>query len=365
MLKLMRAPRRYIQGENALDQFYDTVKDMGKSFLFVCSRSGERICRPKIEKSCAGKDVRLRFEVFGGVSSTGEIARMRKIIQEDDIDVVVGVGGGSAIDTAKPAAYYEGKKVISLPTVCATDAPCTGLSVLYEDDGTFKDYIFYPDNPDAVIVDSSVISKAPVRFLVSGMGDALGTYFEARMCDTAKAPSLENGGVTKSAMALCELCYETLLEHGEKAKSAVEHGLLTPDVEAIIEANTYLSGVGADNGGLAAAHSIYNGFTALEELTAMHGEVVAFGTLVQLLLEGADTEEFYEVMEFCVATGLPVTLAEMGVTNAEHVMIAAEKACAEGESIHNMIGDVTPAQLRDAILAADALGREYLGGPEA
>lgn len=361
----MRAPRRYVQGENALDEFYDTVKDMGKSFLFVCSRSGERICRPKIEKSCAGKDVRLRFEVFGGISSTGEIERMRKIIREENIDVVVGVGGGSAIDTAKPAAYYEGKKVISLPTVCATDAPCTGLSVLYEDDGTFKDYIFYPDNPDAVIVDSSIISKAPVRFLVSGMGDALGTYFEARMCNTAKAPSLENGGITKSAMALCQLCYETLLEHGEKAKTAVANGLLTPDVEAIIEANTYLSGVGADNGGLAAAHSIYNGFTALEELTAMHGEVVAFGTLVQLLLEEADTEEFYEVMEFCVATGLPVTLREMGVTDADHVMVAAEKACAPGESIHNMIGDVTPAQLRDAILAADALGREYLGGAEA
>src|SRR5699024_10022784 len=141
-------------------------------------------------------------------------------------------------------------KVISMPTVCATDAPCTGLSVLYEDDGTFKNYIFYPDNPDAVIVDSSVICKAPVRFLVSGMGDALGTFFEARMCEKAKAPSLENGGVTKSAMALCQLCYDTLLEHGAKAKKAVELGLMTPDVDAIIEANTYLSGVGADNGGL-------------------------------------------------------------------------------------------------------------------
>ena len=147
--------------------------------------------------------------------------------------MVAGVGGGSAIDTAKPAAYYEGRKVVSIPTVCATDAPCTGLSVLYEDDHTFKDYIFYPNNPDAVIVDSSIVCQAPVRFLVSGMGDALGTYFEARMCEKAKAPSLENGGVTLSAMALCRLCYETLLEHGERAKAAVELKLLTPDVEAM------------------------------------------------------------------------------------------------------------------------------------
>jgi len=361
MLKLMRAPRKYVQGENALNEFYDIAKDMGKSFLFICSRSGERTCRPKIEKSCEGKDVKLRFEVFSGVSSVGEINRMREIIRGDAIDVVVGVGGGSAIDTAKPAAYYEGKKIVCIPTVCATDAPCTGLSVLYEDDHTFKSYIFYPDNPDAVIVDSSVVSKAPVRFLVSGMGDALGTYFEARMCEKAKAPSLENGGVTKSAMALCKLCYDELLEHGEKAKAAVELGLLTPDVEAIIEANTYLSGVGADNGGLATAHSVYNGLTALSELTAMHGECVAFGTLVQLILEGGATEEFYDVMVFCISVGLPVTLGEMGITDPDHVMTAADRACAPGESIHNMIGDVTPQQLWNAMMAVDALGKNFTG----
>ena len=233
--------------------------------------------------------------------------------------------------------------------------------MLYEDDHTFKDYIFYPNNPDAVIVDSSIVCQAPVRFLVSGMGDALGTYFEARMCEKAKAPSLENGGVTLSAMALCRLCYETLLEHGERAKAAVELKLLTPDVEAIIEASTYLSGVGADNGGLAAAHSVYNGFTALKELTGTHGEVVAFGTLVQLILEGAGRDEFCTVMGFCQKVGLPITLAEMGVTDPERVGLAAEKACAVGESIHNMIGDVTPAQLFDAILVTDKLGREFAG----
>lgn len=360
MLKLMRAPHKYVQGENALDEFYDIVRDMGKSFLFICSKSGERVCRPKIEKSCADKDIKLRFEVFGGISSVGEIEKMRKIIRDENIDVVVGVGGGSAIDTAKPAAYYEKKQVISMPTVCATDAPCTGLSVLYEDDHTFKEYIFYPNNPDAVIVDSSIICKSPVRFLVAGMGDALGTYFEARMCEKAKAPSLENGGVTKSAMALCRLCYDTLIEHGVRAKAAVELGLLTPDVEAIIEANTYLSGVGADNGGLATAHSVYNGLTVLKELTAMHGEAVAFGTLAQLILEEAPTEELYSVENFCVSVGLPVTLAEMGITEPTHIMQAAEKACVPGESIHNMIGDVTPNQLYNAMLTADSLGKEFL-----
>lgn len=361
MLKLFRAPHNYVQGKDALLETYDNVKDFGKSFLFVCSRSAHKQARPVIEKSFEGKENKLIFEIFGGISSNGEIERMRQIVRENDIDVVCGVGGGSAIDTAKATAYYEHRPVVIIPTVAATDAPCTGLSVIYNDDGSFDKYIFYPKNPDVVIVDTTILSKAPVKFLVAGMGDALGTYFEARACVASNAPSLENGGVTKSAMALCELCYETLLRDGLKAKQAVELGLLTPAVESIIEANTFLSGVGADNGGLAVSHSVYNGFTALEECEkTQHGSIVAFGTIAQLLLENADLEEIGEVVHFCMSVGLPVTLEQIGVTDVERVHIAAEKACAPGESIHNLLGDVTPDALYDALLAADALGKTYL-----
>ncbi len=361
MLKLFRAPHNYVQGKDALLETYDNVKDFGKSFLFVCSRSAHKQARPVIEKSFEGKENKLIFEIFGGISSNGEIERMRQIVRENDIDVVCGVGGGSAIDTAKATAYYEHRPVVIIPTVAATDAPCTGLSVIYNDDGSFDKYIFYPKNPDVVIVDTTILSKAPVKFLVAGMGDALGTYFEARACVASNAPSLENGGVTKSAMALCELCYETLLRDGLKAKQAVELGLLTPAVESIIEANTFLSGVGADNGGLAVSHSVYNGFTALEECEkTQHGSIVAFGTIAQLLLENADLEEIGEVVHFCMSVGLPVTLEQIGVTDVERVHIAAEKACAPGESIHNLLGDVMPDALYDALLAADALGKTYL-----
>ena len=362
MLKLMRAPSKYVQGKDAFLEVYENIKDLGASALFICSNSGYKESIAKIEKSFEGTDFKIMFEIFRGISSTGEIERMQKIVRDNNIEIVAAIGGGSAIDTAKATAYYEKLPVVIMPTVVATDAPCTGLSVIYNDDGTFSNYLFYPKNPDAVIVDSSIIAKAPVRFLVAGMGDALGTYFEARACVKTNSPSLENGGITKSAMALCSLCYETLLEDGYLAKLSAEKGLLTPEVENIIEANTYLSGVGADNGGLAVAHSVYNGFTALEECEkTMHGELVAFGTIAQLIIENAPKEEIGEVIDFCISVGLPVTLEQVGVTDIERVKIACEKACAEGESIHNMLGDVTPEELYDALLAADLLGKEILG----
>ncbi len=91
----------------------------------------------------------------------------------------------------------------------------------------------------------------------------------------------------------------------------------------------------------------------------MHGQLVAFGTIAQLILESAPKEEIKEVMDFYHSVGLPVTLKEVGVTDLERVHIATEKACAPGGLIHNMSGDVTPDQLYDALLAADLLGQEY------
>ena len=357
--KLMRAPLKYVQGKDSLLNFYEETKDLGGKYLFICSRSGHRTCHDKIEQSFGDSGCSRQYEIFGGISSVGEIEKMRTIVHDMGIEVVVGIGGGSAIDTAKATAHYEHLPVVIVPTVCATDAPCTGLSVIYQNNGNFDSYLFYPKNPEAVIVDTAVIAASPAKFLVAGMGDALGTYFEARACQKMDAPSLENGGITRSAMALCRLCYETLTEYGVQAKAACEANLVTPALEAIVEANTYLSGVGADNGGLAVAHSVYNGFTALEECEkTMHGSLVAFGTIAQLILEAAPKDELAAVMEFCRSVGLPVTLEEVGVTDVTRVKIAAEKACAPGETIHNMPGDVTVEQLYDALLTADLLGRQ-------
>lgn len=361
LLRAMREPLKYVQGAGALLKFKDEMGYMGKRWLFVCSRSGYRACHDQLEQSFGGADDYRRYEVFGGISSNGEIAKMRAIVEEDNIDTVVAVGGGSAVDTAKATAYYAGTHVAIIPTVAATDAPCTGLSVIYNDDGSFDKYLFYPTNPDAVMVDSQVIANAPARFLVAGMGDALGTYFEGRASLRTESPSLEGTGITRAGMALAKLCYQTLRDYGTQALAACERHVVTPALDAIIEANVYLSGVGADNVNCAAAHSFYNGLTSLGGHSAPHGSCVAFGTLVQLTLEGATEEEFLEVQEFCLEVGLPVTLGELGVTSDDDIRTIAKNACVPGETIHNLAGDVTPDELYAAIVATDAIGRTVLG----
>ena len=358
-LLLMRAPLKYIQGANALKHFYENIKEFGNNYLFICSNSAYKSTHDLIEESFKDSKTKRIYQIFGGISSVGEINKMREIVRNEKIDVVVGVGGGSAIDTSKATAYYEKKRIAIIPTVCATDAPCTGLSVIYNDDHTFNSYLFYPNNPDFVLVDSLVIANAPTKFLVAGMGDALGTYFEARECYKTSSLSLENGGITLSSLALCKLCYETLLKCGKEAKISCDNHLVTPELEAIIEANTYLSGVGADNGGLCVAHSFYNGVSSLGKKTAMHGCCVAYGTLVQLLLENNDKEEFNTVREcqklFPNAQGSCLMCYEFPPK-----CVICFLSCADGESIHNFSGDVSIKELEDAILLVDAIDKEYL-----
>ena len=213
-------------------------------------------------------------------------------------------------------------------------------------------------------MDTEIIAKSPVRLTVSGMGDALATYFEARACQRSGAVTCAGGKVTSAAMALAKLCFDTLMDEGVKARLALEAGACTPAVEKIIEANTLLSGIGFESGGLAGAHAIHNGFTVLEECHHMyHGEKVAFGTITQLVLENIPAEELEDIIDWCIELGLPVTLKELGIEEAtdEKLMAVAEAACAESDTLHNMPFEVTPQTVCAAIRAADAYGRYFLG----
>ena len=201
------------------------------------------------------------------------------------------------------------------------------------------------------------------RLTVAGMGDALATYFEARACQRSEATSCAGGNTTGAAMALAELCFDTLMEEGVKAKIALEAGVCTPAVEKIIEANTLLSGIGFESAGLAGAHAIHNGLTVLEECHHMyHGEKVAFGTITQLVLENIPQEDLEEIILWCIEVGLPVTLAELGAGKVtdEQLMEVATTACAENDTLHNMPFEVTPETVFAAIKAADAYGKYYL-----
>jgi len=362
MSNIIGSPERYVQGRGVLGELCKHLQSMGNAPFILVSASGKGRVEEPIANSAKEFDTKLTYEIFGGECSRNEINRLVEAYKVSGCDVIVGIGGGKIHDTAKAVAYYAKAPIVIVPTIAGTDAPCSALSVIYSDDGIFEEYLFLPKNPNMVLVDTEIISKAPARLLVSGMGDALATYFEARACKQSDSGNFIGGQYTVTSMAIARLCYDTLLADGVKAKVAVEAGTCTKALEHIVEANTYLSGIGFESCGIAAAHAIHNGFTAIAETHhCYHGEKVAFGTLTQLVLENSGLEELEEVMNFCLDTGLPTTLEDLGIKEVKtsELMKVAELACGPNDTMGNMPFKVTPQMVCDAIIAADALGRHY------
>lgn len=364
MAGILISPGKYVQGAGEMKKLGTYAEKYGKKALILITASGHKRIGSLVEQSFQDTAVSPVFDYFNGECSKHEIQRLTEIMENQGCDLVIGIGGGKILDTAKAVAYYRSVPVLVCPTIASTDAPCSALSVIYSDEGVFEEYLFLPANPNMVLMDTEIITKSPVRLTVAGMGDALATYFEARAVKASGASTCAGGQVTSAAMTLARLCFDTLMDEGLKAKIALEAGACTPAVERVIEANTLLSGIGFESGGLAGAHAIHNGFTVLEECHHMyHGEKVAFGTLVQLVLENVPAEELEDIIDWCIDLGLPVTLKELGIQDAtkEKLMAVASAACAENDTLHNLPFAVTPETVCAAIQAADAYGRYFLG----
>lgn len=372
MRKAFICPLKYVQGENELLNLGYFVKTFGKSAFLVAHKDDVARVKDKLDATAKKFDVTFVESGYGGECSRNEIARLKAI--EHGCDCIVALGGGKAIDAAKVLA--EGRNLIIVPTIASTDAPTSHSAVIYTDDGIFEDYAYFFQNPSVVLIDTTIIANAPVRFLVSGMGDALATYFEARASEASFSrvnAGLPCGGGTNdiapamgtnAANMMAKLCYETLLADGYSAKKACENKVVTKSLENIIEANILLSGLGFESAGLAAAHAVHNGLSALDATHKYyHGEKVAFGVLVQLVLENAPAEEIDEVISFSMSVGLPVCLADIGVTKIsnDELKLVAEKACIPGESVHFMPFVVTAEDVAAAIKVADAIGRDRKG----
>jgi glycerol dehydrogenase len=359
MVKKAVFPGKYIQGVGAISELLPLIDLLGKQGLILASPSVNDKVLPGCGLDWSGRDIHI--EVFGGECCENELSRLSATIAQTKADILVGMGGGKTIDTAKIAADRASIPVIIVPTIASSDAPCSGCAVLYSADGVLDCVCYQRMNPAAVLVDTGIIAAAPTRFLVSGMGDALSTWFEARSCDRTQSANECGGYGTAAGFGIAKLCYETLLSYGAAAKLASERHIVTPALDRIVEANILLSGIGFESAGLAAAHSVHNGLTALAETHSFyHGEKVAFGVLAGLLLASAAAEEIATVFSFCEEVGLPTTLADIGIGNADrqHLIKAAEKACAPDQPIHHEEGEITPGKVLDAMLAADALGQE-------
>ncbi len=362
MKMVLITPRKYIQGRGILKESGTYVAMLGKKALVLWDSCVKDIVGQTVLQSFQGANLEVVDVTFGGESTKAEASRIAQAAQDNGAEVIVGVGGGKVLDTAKAAAVEANLKMVTCPTIASNDSPTSAATVWYSEEGEFLGFDCWPFNPDIVLVDTQVIANGPVRAFVAGMGDALATWVEAEAAYKTRATNIAGGVSTMAAMAIARLGYDTLMEHGVEAKRAVELNAITPAVEKCVEANVLLSGLGFESGGLATAHMIANSLPSFPECkNLMHGEKVGFGIVSQLCLDDEmDVDEMYEILDFEIAIGLPVTFKELNLEGIQRErLLEIGKVCAgEGSLCANHPFEITADGVVDAMIAADALGRE-------
>jgi glycerol dehydrogenase len=332
-LKVLMAPQKYVQGFNALLHLGDYLMMLGiGNPLLLVDPNARKTVEWRIRRSFEPLSINCTLVDFRGECTWEEIERITHSCIKGGHDAIINCGGGKTIDTGQCAAagaainvekdppekfsrLGAGVPCINVPTVAATDAPTSAISLVYDEKGQVEATILFPANPAMVLVDTAVIALSPVRLLVAGMGDALATYFEADMCYRTTSPSIQTGALsTITARTLGKLCFDTLMKYGVEAKAEAEAHIAGPALEAVVEANVLLSGLGFESGGLSVAHAVGHAFHIIKgqfREPLFHGELVAFGTLTQLLLEGRTPGFLETIYGFCKSIGLPTTFDEM------------------------------------------------------
>lgn len=316
-VQLFISPSQYIQGRgvmNLLGEYLSLLVPGCAGVLITPGR--DPVLGNVIDRSLNAAGFTVKRIIFQGESTLGEVGRVAASFQASvpGIDVLIGVGGGKCLDTARMAASRLGVPVVAIPTTASTDAPTAGHSVIYDENGVFAGVEFSRTNPLMVLVDLDVIAAAPPRYLVAGMGDAFSTFYEARCCmENPEARTARGARPTMAGLSIARQCRDLLLAYGAAALNEISNGQAGTAVARIVEANILLSGIGFESGGLAGAHGVAQGLTACSDLhkNCLHGELVAVGVMTQLIMEKR-MEEAEQAARFFRDVGLPLHLVQLG-----------------------------------------------------
>ena len=356
-----RAPGEYLQSSGALDRLGQAVLRFGGKAVLAGTEGSLKRYGSRILEQCRPGELEIRPVTVGRETTQTEIDRLAAAFREARSEVMIGLGGGKALDTARAAADALNCPLILVPTVASNDAPCSALAVIHDDEGAVIELRRTKRNPDIVLVDTAVLMDAPARLLIAGMGDALATWFEVRACRQSGAETLTGAPPSDIAVCLARLCYDDLKKYAVGALHAYEAGIVNDDFDRLIQATIFLSGVGFESGGVAGAHAINDGFSACPEAAHLyHGEIVGFGTLAMLMLQEESEEVVQEVVSFMKTVGLPMTFEQMNIIPDESLLLRVANVACTQSVMKNMPFPVTEHDVVRALLKADIIGQKAL-----
>jgi glycerol dehydrogenase len=359
MIRAFAGPRLYLQGPGAVREVGPVVAGIARSAALVGDADVLARYGALIETTLRGAGVTLGSAALRGEVSDAAIAALDAALPE--AGCVIGLGGGRSIDAAKAVALQRGLPIVTVPTAASNDSPTSRIFVIYTEDGVLDRVGRLPRNPEAVLVDTEILLRAPPALLRSGIGDGLTKRFEAEGCAAVDGLAPVGTKPLRTGGAIAALAFETLLRHAPQAMADAAAGRLSAAFEATVEAVILMSGLGFENGGLSLAHSLTRGFTREAAVAHRpHGEQVAFGLLVQLQATPGEDAMLRRLIPFCAGLGLPTRLAGIGLSRDDTAALDRIAVATLGAPhITHLAGaPLTAAAIRDAMIAVDVLAAE-------
>lgn len=352
------APARVIRGKGVLAQMGNAIANLGQRPLVVCGRNTQELVASHLVPLLQTQGLDSAQATYGQDCSEAGLAALRQVVADHRADLVIGVGGGKALDAAKLLAHQLQLPIVTVPTSGATCAAWTALSNIYSEQGGFLYDVTLARCPDLLVLDYGLIQTAPLRTLSAGIGDAIAKWYEASVSSGHSDQTLMIAAIQQARVLRDILLQKSLIALQQPG---------SPVWQEVVDASVLMAGMIGGLGGAqcrtVAAHAVHNGLTHLLACHEMlHGEKVAYGILVQLRLEemvqgnGLASAARQQLLKFYREIGLPRSLAELGLSEISiaELQYAAEIACNPHSDIHRLPFKVEPTQLMAAMISTTA-----------
>ncbi len=360
---IIKTPDHYINQPDILKSSGKLIAKFGGNALVIGGKTALTVVGKDFFNSLEAAAVQYTIEEFQGYCTIDGIDKYAVIASREKADLVIGVGGGRVLDLAKAVGVKQRIPVITVPTIAATCAAWSALSITYDEAGRFTGGIQLDTSPKLVLVDTQIIAAAPVRYLKAGIGDTLAKWYET----LPYAATAENDFALKIGLRNAGLALEILNNHGIQAIKDAEKKAVTAIFREVVDAIIVLAGlVGSISGGsyrAGLAHAINDSLTWISEAhDSLHGEKVIFGVIAQFILEGKPQPEIDELIACVKALDLPITLAQLGITNdlEQRITAIASGIKIKAEAVHQLKFAVTVQRIDQAVAQANRLGEVKL-----
>ncbi|MBV4437852.1 iron-containing alcohol dehydrogenase family protein [Clostridium tyrobutyricum] len=359
----IKTPDSYVSGEYVLEKCGKHISKLGKYALIICGKTAWSKTQIKILSSLTKERIEYKIEKYEGYCTFNSIEKYAEIAKQLKVDIIVGVGGGKIMDLAKAVGEMTKLSVITIHTIAATCAAWSALSVIYDNNGQYTDYIILSKAPKIILVDINVILDAPIRYLNSGIADSIVKWYEI-------LPNLHSNddislkiGLQTAKLALIILEKYTTGLYVESNNNYITNGQYKDVIDSIIILAGLAGSFRSQKNIISISHSIHDSLTYIPETKyALHGQKVIFGLIVQFILEKKTDKEIYKLIDFANALSLPVTLKQLGIkydvsNSISNIASGVHiNSCTENDLNFN----VNYKLIKQAIAKADQLGTKSL-----